>query len=257
MALLIIRSTVSSLIITVLYEHPIMQTIYLVIMDGAIILLLVLLKPFVTLQAKLSQFYFEIITLFVHICAVILSFQDKEEGNEKFRSLISTFIIYGNTILVTGSIGFMFIEIFMVISEKTKTVGKENPPQRASVIEENSANFENSMQQADIMDNTMQQLTVQNPRRLNLSKKKQAGPLDNFHLPSENSPQRAKKSRLGTNMENSIISDINDTSIEVNQQRNDSMLIQLRPGVGVRRIKQRNKASLVKNNGGIRITKNT
>jgi len=120
-ALLIIRSTLSSFIITVLYDYPLMQTSYLVILDGAILLFLYFKNPFNTLRGKLAQYYFEIITLLVHLCTFFLSFQDTlKVSSEAMRTVLSTGIIYLNTALISGSIGFMFIELYKTLSQKIK-----------------------------------------------------------------------------------------------------------------------------------------
>jgi len=120
-AFLLIRSTLSSLVITVLYDYPLMQTSYLVILDGAIILFLIFKKPFKTIEATLCQYYFEIITLLVHICTFILSMQDTFHApSEAFKLILSTGIIYLNTALISGSIGFMFVEICKTIRKKIK-----------------------------------------------------------------------------------------------------------------------------------------
>ena len=121
LALFIARSTLSSLIIAVLYDYAVMQTVYLIIIDGAILLNLYFKKPFVTFQSTLCQYYYEIITLLVHICTCILSMQGTEQNpSEGLKNFMSTSIIYLNTALVSGSIGFMFIEIYKTIRQKMK-----------------------------------------------------------------------------------------------------------------------------------------
>ena len=134
-AFLIVRSTLSSLIITVLYDYPMMQTSFLVSLDGVIILFLVSQKPYNTLRGTLCQYYFETITLLVHLSTFILALQDSfETSSETVRKILSTGIIYLNTALVSGSIGFMFIEIYKTISEKRKA--KRN-------LEQNEKKYEN------------------------------------------------------------------------------------------------------------------
>jgi len=120
-AISIVRSMLSSFIITVLYNYPPMQTSYLVILDGAILLFLYFKTPFNTLRGTLAQYYYEIITLLVHICTFILSLQDTfQNPSDNVRLIMSTGILYLNTALVSGAIGFMFIEIYKTISEKKR-----------------------------------------------------------------------------------------------------------------------------------------
>jgi len=121
MALLLIRASLSSFIIAILFDYPTMQTAFLIILDGMVILLLILKKPFTTLRAKLAQYYFETVTLLVHLCVFSLALQDSgEDPSEGFKRFLCTAIIYLNTALGTGSISFMAIEIYKVISLKTK-----------------------------------------------------------------------------------------------------------------------------------------
>jgi len=120
-AILIIRSSLSSFIITVLYDYPIMQTSYLVIMDGAIIFFLYFKNPFNTLRGRLAQCYYEIITGLVHLCTFILGLQGTFKGlSDTVKLIMSKGILYLNTALVSGAIGFMFIEIYKTISQKTR-----------------------------------------------------------------------------------------------------------------------------------------
>ena len=122
LAFLIIRSGISSLIITVLYDYPVMQTIFLIILDGLILSFLYLENPFGTLRGRLAQYYYETITLLVHICTFILSLQGTQANpSESLKTILCTCIIYLNTVLVSGSLGFMFIEIYELIRSKLKT----------------------------------------------------------------------------------------------------------------------------------------
>jgi len=125
-AILVIRSALSSFIITVLYDYPLMQTPYLVIMDGAIISFLYFQAPFNTFRGKLAQYYYETIALLVHICTFSLSLQDSSaKPSETIKLIFSTAIIYLNTALITGALGFMFIELYKTISEKERAAQRK------------------------------------------------------------------------------------------------------------------------------------
>jgi len=120
-ATFIIQSTLSSLIIAIFYDYPLMQTPFLVTLDGVIILLFYFKNPLKTLRGKLAQWFFETKTLLVHILTFILSLRDSlEKPPESLRDTLSTGIIYLNTALVAGSLGFMFIEIHETIKAKIK-----------------------------------------------------------------------------------------------------------------------------------------
>jgi len=189
LALLVIRSSVSGLIITVLSEYPIIQTIALVIIDGVMIVLLFRLKPFASLQAKLAQYYFEAITLFVHICAFFLSIQGKE-GNpdDAFRKIFSSAIIYANTILVAGALGFMFIELFMMIREKTEASSSQKTLSRSpsqSIAIQTSANKNSEAQHISFRTETANLITHGNyvPRKHNqIHPDQSSAGIENFHL---------------------------------------------------------------------------
>jgi len=136
LALAVFRSSISTIIVTVLHEYPLMQTISLIIIDEAVILFLFFQQPFVELHAKLRQYYFEGITLLVHICTFILSFQDSlSQSSDGLRTGLCTSIMYLNTALVSGSIGFMFIEIYEAIKDKIKA-SKQNKLENSSAQEE-------------------------------------------------------------------------------------------------------------------------
>ena len=138
-AILIIRYSLSSLITTVLYSSPLAQTICLLILDGIIILSLIFKRPFSTLRGQLCQFYFEIIILLVHICTFSLSIQQKQEDpSENLRTTFSTGIIYLNTALITGAIGFMFIEIYETIKAEIEAYRLKKQKKTVSPITEES-----------------------------------------------------------------------------------------------------------------------
>ena len=83
---------------------------------------MIIKKPFATLRGKLAQYYFEIITLPVHICTFILALQTRRsELSASLNETLCTCIIYLNTALITGTTGFMFIEIYKTISQWLKS----------------------------------------------------------------------------------------------------------------------------------------
>jgi len=185
-AFLVIRSSLSSFIIAVLYDYPLLQTPYLVISDGAIILFLYFKDPFNTLRGKLAQYYFEIITLLVHICTFILALQDSfVDPSDTVRSLLSTGIIYLNIALITGAIGFMFIEIYKTISEKTRAARLK---QHQSVPEENQ----------ETQNLTLTAIKLQPPegdvraqRRQDSINREQTSPIKKLHFRPENNSDLA------------------------------------------------------------------
>jgi len=210
-AISIIRSVLSSFIIAVLYDYPLMQTSYLVILDGAIILFLYFKNPFNTLRGKLAQYYYEIITLLVHLCTFILSLQDSfKHSSGTVRLIMSTGILYLNTALVSGAIGFMFIEIYMLISERAKA----GPPKHYENIAIQTATEDTSQAQS---------LKTETQGRLDsYVDRQQASFYENFHLlPGMNRKRNTDLS--GRNLESNFHAE-NSRELDIypRQQRDQS-----------------------------------
>jgi len=248
-ALLIIRSALSSLIITVFYDYPLMQTTFLVMLDGAMILLLYFKKPFKTIEATLCQYYFEIITFLVHICTFILSLQDSfKMHSDTLRLILSSAIIYLNTALISGSIGFMFVEICKTIRKKIKT----NKLKKLQKIPEDNQ----ESQHLTLTANPVQSSEDNAQRGQNRIHREKIGNLSdrNFYLHQVNKQDR-NISMSGLNMESSQIQESNfnvDDSafsdiIQQNrilQQRRQStrpIFVQSRPRI-IRPSPQRNRS---------------
>ena len=132
MAFLVLRSNVSSLILTLLYEYPLIQTIFFIILDGAILLFMLIEKPFTTPRAVFFQYYFETIVLIVHICCLILGWAN--EPSEGLKKSVCTAIIYLNTALVTGGFGFMFIDIHETVCEKPNKWKLKKAQEKGAVV---------------------------------------------------------------------------------------------------------------------------
>jgi len=116
MVLLVLRSNISSLIFTILYEYPLMQTMIFVVLDGVILLFMLIEKPLRTPRGVFFQFCFETIVLIVHICTLLLSWND--EPSEGLKKNMSTTIIYLNTALGTVY-AFSFIPDVVCFTSRT------------------------------------------------------------------------------------------------------------------------------------------
>jgi len=232
-AISIIRSALSSLTITVLYDYPLVQTSYLVISDGAIILFLYFKTPFNTLRGTLAQYYYETITLLVHLCAFILSLQDNPSDTVKI--IMSTGILYLNTALVSGAIGFMFIEIYKIISEKKRAARLK---QRLSVPEDNqeTQNLTRTVSPLQLpeteaqkgQDSTNQDQTASIEKTSFLPRNNKKRNLSNFDFINLESSQALEPNFC---VENSILSDVNPSD-RINQQGHQSarpIVIRRRP----------------------------
>jgi len=231
-AILIIRSTLSSFIIVV-FNYPLIQTSILVTLDVAIIFFLYLKSPFKTLRGKLAQYYYEIITLLVHICTLILSLQEDtfEKLPDKLINVLCTGIIYLNTALITGSVGFLFIEIYKTIEEAID----EKQKQRQNIPEDS--------QEAQNLTRTVSPLQPPDSdaqNRQDRTNREQSASVENFYFfPGVN--HNGNITNYDLNMESSQVLESNfnadtsrelylDSSRRINQQGNQGTIpIIIRP----------------------------
>jgi len=148
LAFLVVRSIISSLIIAVLYNYPLLQSVFLAIMDASILLFLPFKKPLTENRTKLAQYFFEILAFLVHICTFILSTQD--DTSENLKKKTSSAIINLNTIILALGLAFMLFEICLTIHEKIKAwkMRQNKDPIKAlpsiSISEEHSSELQNS-----------------------------------------------------------------------------------------------------------------
>ena len=215
-AIIIIRSALSSFVITVLYDYPLLQASYMIMMDMAILSFLYLKNPFNTLRGTLAQYYYEIITLLVHICAFILGLQDTfDTPSATVRLIMSTGILYLNTALISGAIGFMFIEIYKTISEKKRAARLKK------TIPEDNQETQNLTETADRL-----QSSEAFPQKREHSINQEA--VEKFYFVPENyqkhnvfSSNLNMESSQSLNVENSILSEMNSSN-RIDPQRSQS-----------------------------------
>jgi len=136
MAFLVLRSNIASLVLTILYNYPLMQTLFLIILDGAILLFMLIRKPFTTLRGIVFQYSFELIALAVHFGTFILSWN--EDPSEGLKDFICTVIIYLNAALVMSGLCFMAIEIHETVCEKIKEWKLRNSEKKTISLNEES-----------------------------------------------------------------------------------------------------------------------
>jgi len=221
LALFIIRGTFSSLIIAVFYDYPMMQTTFLVMLDGAVILFLITKKPLKELRGTLAQYYFEIITLLVHFCTFLLALQDTfPSPSETLMKVLCTSIMYLNTILIAGSLFFMGIEIYDIIRLKVE----EKKKKKYNHLTQNTTISSRRQPTDQIMTTVEDNSEIEVPNRPNLISPQQ--PLEASNLFSANSNtslsgMRILKPRtldLSMNANDSVQQDI-EIGNEINRQR--------------------------------------
>ena len=238
---LVARNTLASLTIAIFFEYPVLQTITLLLMDIFIIVFMFVKKPFTRLQDKISQGYFEIIALVVHIATLILSVQ--EEGSPEN---LSKTIIYSNTAMMAGTLGFMLLEIVKKVGEKIRdwiVKLKEREKSKVCPVKE-----EDSSRIQSLPTNTIQ------PTHLLTSDRTITGDKKWINLNGDsfrrnlyrNSDSRVnlmmQNSQVSFNVDNSVNQEI-DTSRYVNNNntfRRGEDLKEVKEGRRILRVKKRN-----------------
>jgi len=73
----VIRDVIFSLVLSLLYEYPLIQVIILVAMSALVISHLVVFRPFEELKEAIQAYLCEVILLGVNVCVLILAISDK------------------------------------------------------------------------------------------------------------------------------------------------------------------------------------
>ncbi len=121
LAILAVRNSLSSILLSALFDYPLLQTSIFIVLDGVIIIILMTLKPLGEFSAKLTQYFYEIVALIVHFCTFVLAMESDQVSVEKIgKILFCKTIIFLNYALIIGGIFLMFIEIYKTVSLKIK-----------------------------------------------------------------------------------------------------------------------------------------
>jgi len=189
LAILAVRNCLSSILLSALFDYPLLQTALLIILDGAIIIILMTLKPLSELQAKLTQYFYELVALFVHFCTFILAMEGHQVSTSKIGKIaLCESIIYFNDALIIGGICLMLVEIFKTISRKIKAwklKQKQKSHQGHNVNPEDSVN-QSVLSTVKPLDLSIAALNPPaNIRRARL-RRQEIEPNLNFERPSEN-----------------------------------------------------------------------
>jgi len=189
-----------------------MQTAFFIMLDGAIILFLYFKNPFATLRGRLAQYYFEAITLLVHLCTFILALQDTfPHSSSGLRKVLSTGIIYLNTALISGSVGFLFIETY-------KTISQKNRETRPKKVRNNVTEGDTSEAQS-ILPHIQSSSNIETQNRSDWMNNKRDSSRENSHL----FQQSSNNLNLSMNTDDHIIPHL-ETNHPLDQQRGHSMI---------------------------------
>jgi len=119
----IIRSIVSGIIYATLFDYPIAQIILLLLLSVAMLIGLVVKKPF---QDRLQfgfQIFLEVVIFIVYIIDFILAIMDAKESHDfDAREILCTLIIVINYILILGSFVFLITQIIKSLSTVFKSL---------------------------------------------------------------------------------------------------------------------------------------
>ena len=116
--LLTARDLTFSLILTTMFQHPLAQTILILVFNVAMFAYLILRPPFVSLLDATQQLFYEFITMSVNVSVLIMAIMDEIRSNGlELRSNIGKFVIITNMIFNFGSLAFMLIKGWTVIRE--------------------------------------------------------------------------------------------------------------------------------------------
>lgn len=116
--LLTARDLAFSLILTTMFQHPLAQTILILIFNVGMFGYLILRPPFVSLLDATQQLFYEFITMTVNVSVLILAIMDKIHSNGfELRVSIGQFVITTNLIFNFGSLAFMLIKGWTVVKE--------------------------------------------------------------------------------------------------------------------------------------------
>ena len=124
----IVRSIISGLLITNLFEYPLLQTLLLTSLNLLILVYLAVEKPFKESLNIWGQYFCETVLLFVNVSMLGMAFIDEmvEESGRAIK-IFSKVVIISNMVLVVGSLVFMALSVIkaLYVTHKTRKLAKK------------------------------------------------------------------------------------------------------------------------------------
>jgi len=112
---LAIRDIIFSLIIVTLFEHPLAQTILILLLDIVMIVYLFVQRPFREFLDEIQQFFYEFVILGVNVSVLILSIFDTSDIRDiKVRNNICRAIMITNMCFNFATIGFLLLKLVLL-----------------------------------------------------------------------------------------------------------------------------------------------
>lgn len=122
----IIRSMISGLLITNLFEYPLLQTLLLTSLNILILVYLIVEKPFKEALNMRGQYFCEAVLLVVNVSMLGMAFIDEMvEEDEGARKILSKLVIISNMVLIVGSLAFMALSVIKALYLAYKTKKRE------------------------------------------------------------------------------------------------------------------------------------
>jgi len=113
------RDLLFSLLLTLMFDHPLVECIFILVLNIAMVAYLLLLPPFKSAFDATQQLFYEVVTLSVNVSVLILAIMDSIDSPDDpgFRSQIGRFIIIVNMVFNFGSLAFMLVKAFQTFYE--------------------------------------------------------------------------------------------------------------------------------------------
>jgi len=118
MLLLTGRDLLFSLLLATMFDHPLIESVFILCLNIAMVIYLILKPPFKSVFDATQQLFYEIIALAVNVCILMMAIMDERNiTGADLRNSIGKFIIITNMIFNFGSLAFMLIKAVQTFVE--------------------------------------------------------------------------------------------------------------------------------------------
>ena len=116
--LLTARDLVFSLLLATMFDHPLVESVFILCLNLAMATYLILKPPFKNVFDAAQQLFYEVIALIVNVCILIMAIMDEiHSTGADIRTFIGKFIIATNMVFNFGSLAFMLVKAFLTCRE--------------------------------------------------------------------------------------------------------------------------------------------
>jgi len=196
------RSIISNIVITTLFEYPLLQTLLLTGLNVLILIYLMVCRPFKEVFNAAGQYFCEILLLVVNVSMLGMSIIDNmAERPEKAVERFSKIVIIMNMVLVVGSLVFMLLSIgrtFYMIYKEKKAQKKQTVQ---NLVENNSLKIILNVRLVAGNNASLEQSTC-DPLNLSQGQSFIENPLGEYHLNAVSRGNNSSSTNLGTPSQN-------------------------------------------------------